>query len=722
MQQDIKNGYINRRSIELENYRKKALEHFYEGKADFIELKFSELYMYINKICRDTQKHSFYSDLYSIVSRSFYNENIVLHPQQLECLSLLEKGCNLLISAPTSFGKTYVALEFISRRNFDNIVFVVPTLALMTELSKKIYKKFSKNYKIITDSKQQKGDKNIFVIVPERVDYKFIKEIDRVDLLVFDEIYKLNKVSNMHDDKRIIPMNSCYLELVTIAKQVLLLGPFIKDVSFGRSLLKNNIINYYSDYNPVLIDNYLISTEDKKLFIMDKLKDQRRTIVYFSSPNKIYSFCQKISKDLDDVKNDKLADWCDKNIYHGWIPANMLRKDVCVHFAALPSFFKKYVEYQYNNESYHNVLCTSTLLEGINTPTEELIIYDDEDMKSPFKFNNLIGRVGRLDTYKQGYVYYFDSTFNEMFNNEKKYISLEIIAENMDALSIEDAIFLGKNQDNLSDSDKELLTKTNQIISEHKIDIELFKSNPAISIQNFVNFYISLDSFLDMIKRFIEAKDDYKLQNSIRLEIIDELIGFIPVKNIFKLAEFNKQVDKYNKDTSEKLPCASLRVLISQLLDKKTSIYKKINKIVSPYVGKIDNAYLSTFVEILFYLSFSYIKYDLAQIVVYFEMLFNDEYMKTMDPYNKSLVTQFNEEFIARIKIRNYDDDPLSKLLDEIGIPGTDIKNIKKIILEDCNEDYSFSNVISALKKKAKIIKMKNSIDDLTKEMIDIWI
>lgn len=39
---------------------------------------------------------------------------------------------------------------------------------------------------------------------------------------------------------------------------------------------------------------------------------------------------------------------------------------------------RKYVENLYNNKEIVNMFCTSTLLEGINTPTEQLIIYDSK--------------------------------------------------------------------------------------------------------------------------------------------------------------------------------------------------------------------------------------------------------------------------------------------------------------------------------------------------------
>lgn len=55
----------------------------------------------------------------------------------------------MLLSAPTSFGKTFIALEYMARATFSNIVFVVPTLALMNELSSKIRKSLEKNITLL---------------------------------------------------------------------------------------------------------------------------------------------------------------------------------------------------------------------------------------------------------------------------------------------------------------------------------------------------------------------------------------------------------------------------------------------------------------------------------------------------------------------------------------------------------------------------------------------
>lgn len=147
--------------------------------------------------------------LYNAFCCSEYDDAVIMHPQQIECLNYLMKGENLLISAPTSFGKTFVALEYMSRKELDNIVFVVPTLALMNELFVKIKNKFGQKYNIIQNGYENVVEKNIYIIVPERADISLLSKIKDIDLLVFDEIYKLQRRRDKDkEDKRIISL--CY--------------------------------------------------------------------------------------------------------------------------------------------------------------------------------------------------------------------------------------------------------------------------------------------------------------------------------------------------------------------------------------------------------------------------------------------------------------------------------------------------------------------------------
>ncbi|MFX8668623.1 DEAD/DEAH box helicase, partial [Acinetobacter baumannii] len=81
-------------------------------------------------------------------------------------------GENVILSAPTSFGKSLIIEAIVSSLEFNNIVIVVPTIALMDELKRKL-SKYNEYYKIITQINQQSSNNNIYIFTQERVlEYK----------------------------------------------------------------------------------------------------------------------------------------------------------------------------------------------------------------------------------------------------------------------------------------------------------------------------------------------------------------------------------------------------------------------------------------------------------------------------------------------------------------------------------------------------------------------
>ena len=61
-----------------------------------------------------------------------------------------------------------------------------------------------------------------------------------IDLLVFDEIYKLepSNTRELKTDDRLIYMNKVYLDLVTTSRKIALLGPYINSVSFEKTKIE----------------------------------------------------------------------------------------------------------------------------------------------------------------------------------------------------------------------------------------------------------------------------------------------------------------------------------------------------------------------------------------------------------------------------------------------------------------------------------------------------
>ena len=76
--------------------------------------------------------------LYNSLSISKIDEKISLYPQQVKLIETIKNNEALIVSAPTSFGKTFCVFEYIIREKPKNVVMIVPTLALVDEYLKKI--------------------------------------------------------------------------------------------------------------------------------------------------------------------------------------------------------------------------------------------------------------------------------------------------------------------------------------------------------------------------------------------------------------------------------------------------------------------------------------------------------------------------------------------------------------------------------------------------------
>ncbi len=143
------------------------------------------------------------------------DENISMHPEQLQIVSKINENAATIISAPTSFGKTFCIFEYIVKYKPKNVVLIVPTLALVDEYFKKIIKKYKNkfsHYKIHTSLNEEKiynfNSFNIFILTHDRV----VQEtnyhiIEKIDFLVIDEVYKLE--TDMQND-RVLVLNMAY--------------------------------------------------------------------------------------------------------------------------------------------------------------------------------------------------------------------------------------------------------------------------------------------------------------------------------------------------------------------------------------------------------------------------------------------------------------------------------------------------------------------------------
>ena len=70
---------------------------------------------------------------YEVHRPSGFKENIVFHHAQAEVYYTLLKEENVVLSAPTSFGKSLIIDSIIASQKHSNIFIIVPTIALIDE-------------------------------------------------------------------------------------------------------------------------------------------------------------------------------------------------------------------------------------------------------------------------------------------------------------------------------------------------------------------------------------------------------------------------------------------------------------------------------------------------------------------------------------------------------------------------------------------------------------
>lgn len=660
---------------DYKNLRERQLkDYLLEGNE--MDYNFLDLQMYNkNKSLKDKA--------FDVINTSVLNSKVVLTQQQLEILSLLENN-SVFVSAPTSFGKTFVALEFIKRNEntLNNIVFIVPTIALMNELLKKIYGYFSDKFNICINSSEDIEEKNIFIFVPERSDNVFINKIKNVeiDLLVFDEIYKLKaeKKTDITGDDRLISMNRVYLTLLKKSNKILLLGPFIRKITFDQTKLK--IIKFYTNYMPVCSTVYKINSNEWQTKLIDG-----KTLVYFKSPEEIYLNIDSIIENTS-VKPDLVEKYSEEIKYlknkigDNWYVIEMLKRGIGIHHGKIPMFLRKFFETEYNFGSITTLLCTSTLMEGINTPTDRLFIVGK--ISNSFELNNLIGRVGRLNPQFPilGNVYICNDDVYNIYKNKEKWLDLKILAENKTVFTNDEILFLNKKAENTAQMNQ-YREKLSSLEEKGITTTEIKKYD--VSFDKVYKF--SQDNYAEKFSKVKTMKDCIDLSLNLLRSIAYE----------FKIDKFYGLFTK-----GEKQEYLQYKYYIERLLNG-VSVKELVYSFNKSYNINVNTKNVNLFIDKIFVLK-NYIKFTLSKILNYFE-LFNLKSNNNCLNMFRKLLSEFSD----------YDGN--DKILDDLGIEEEDFNAISNYV--KYGKINSTSNVIKTIKKNKNEILGEN-ISPFTKHNI----
>lgn len=193
------------------------------------------------------------------------DERIRFYSEQKWAEEIISKKQNVILSAPTSFGKSLLVEEFISRKIYKNIIIIQPMLALIDETRKKL-RKYT-DYNIVVNTKQGLDESNIFILTNERV-LELLPKISeiKIDFFVIDEFYK---ISNSKSDERVSRLNIAFYKIMQInSPQLLLLTPNIDDIS-SDFLDKYNIKFITTDYS--LVNQNITHIESQGTILIRKI-------------------------------------------------------------------------------------------------------------------------------------------------------------------------------------------------------------------------------------------------------------------------------------------------------------------------------------------------------------------------------------------------------------------------------------------------------------------
>ncbi|WP_095589619.1 DEAD/DEAH box helicase [Actibacterium ureilyticum] len=376
--------------------------------------------------------------------------NIYFHAAQREVFSLLQSGTNLVLSAPTSFGKTLLVDALIATNQPKSAVIAVPTIALLEERRRRLQKIFPE-YQIVTQAYQEIGD-GPFILLGTQERILEREELPETELFVIDEFYKLDLTRG---DMRAKTLNLLLARYIHTDAQVYLLGP-----SLDRNPIEqeSSTFSFFkTDYSPVAANIIYVEPSGTDPETLAKILNDisaDSSLVYCRSPKSARTASQEVISRGYGKENDELseiASWLRENYHPDWYLAAALEHGTGIHHGRVPRAIASLMVQLFNAHKLEVLFCTSTLIEGVNTAAKNVLIYDkfiDRRKLDRFTFNNIKGRAGRMFQHFVGNIF----LFNPDAPTDPEQLDIPLLS---DPHSLSEETLLQLSDENLSEKNRE---------------------------------------------------------------------------------------------------------------------------------------------------------------------------------------------------------------------------------------------------------------------------
>jgi len=377
-------------------------------------------------------------------------DEVMLTDFQHKLYTSLENQKSVSVSAPTSAGKSFILnLDLVRRLKFgaeENIVYIVPTRALISEVSSRIRRtiKSKEIHGVLVRTapfplKDSQNIKNvIYVLTPERLLSLLKPENNkkRITSIFIDEAHEIQK------GNRGITLQSAVdlaLDKHPLAS-ILFASPLISNPGYFLSLFgrQEEGLFFTETVSPVSQNLLLISevarqpsminvsllaggrgvnlgntsvdfsfrgsrTKQRALFANEITGSDESTIIFADGPGEAEKVAEEllaVNKEFfisEDVKD--FISFIKIEVHEDYPLAVSLASGVAFHYGVMPSIIRSGVEDLFKAGEIRFLCCTSTLLQGVNLPAKHIVIENPHSGTKPMSrsdFLNLSGRAGRL--------------------------------------------------------------------------------------------------------------------------------------------------------------------------------------------------------------------------------------------------------------------------------------------------------------------------------------
>lgn len=545
--------------------------------------------------------------------KAFYSleSEIVLTKEQKHLFDLFSKKKKLVVSAPTSFGKSRIIREIVKTSSYKNIIVIVPTNALLSET----YFSFRMDenlagYNLVFSTHIEPVEKDsIYIFTPEKFDvYTDEYDID-YDFFVFDEVYKIDS-----NDKRSSVFSSCLYKAYKSKCDYYLIGPYFNKFSpefirktdgffqkYSTDIVQKKVANYFENMEAIIEGKTLRKLKSKDARLRNVINTiEGQNIVYVGRKDVAETRARMLSNKgkrlVESEKLDELISYIEVNISSSWRLISCLRKGVAFHHAGIPKYIQTEIVDLFNEGVIDTIVCTPTLTEGVNTSAKNVIFYDTtkagQDLTG-FEVKNIVGRSGR---------------FGQHFVGRAIFLEQHVSQDNIDEISypifdydrIPDEDYIQIDTSDLKEEGRERKDYILKIAEQNGIPLSLLKNNK----------YVPFENQLELIV-FLRKNPEYRKILRIKSGLPDKL-------QVDRLVELIHDILFSKYDRKDSWSTGNL----SRLVKYQIYFNPTIKMLVAQHSAKNEDTRIRNILELVY----RYFEYSFPKYISVFENIFNFVY------------------------------------------------------------------------------------------------